>query len=81
MASVDGMSDSQVQRVMLEMPFEKFERRRFLSYARDLAFIRFEPRLWRQLDADDLARLKTICEESVAKYYERLAQASEEPAP
>jgi hypothetical protein len=72
MAKVDGLDDADVQRVMLEMPFEKFERRRYLRYDRDLAFVRFEPNLWRQLKADDLARLRAICEESIKRYYERL---------
>jgi hypothetical protein len=57
---------------MLDMPFEKFERRRYLRYDRDLAFVRFEPTLWRQLKPDDLAKLRAISEESIKKYYERL---------
>jgi superfamily II DNA or RNA helicase len=54
------------------MPFEKFERRRYLRYDRDLAFLRFEPSLWRQLKPDDLRKLRAICEESINAYYERL---------
>jgi hypothetical protein len=55
------------------MPFEKFERRRFLEYdSRDLAFIRFSPILWRQLKRGDLDELQKICEQSIATYYERL---------
>jgi superfamily II DNA or RNA helicase len=72
MARVDSLDDAKVQRVMLEMPFEKFERRRYLRYDRDLAFVRFEPSLWRQLKAEDLAKLRVICQESIQKYYERL---------
>jgi superfamily II DNA or RNA helicase len=72
MAKVDRLEDADVQRVMLDMPFEKFERRRYLRYDRDLAFVRFEPNLWRQLKPDDLVKLRTICEESINKYYERL---------
>jgi superfamily II DNA or RNA helicase len=75
MAKVDGLEDAEVQRVMLDMPFEKFERRRYLRYDRDLAFVRFEPSLWRQLKPDDVARLRTICEESINKYYERLNES------
>ncbi len=72
MAKIGSLGDSDVQRVMLDMPFEKFERRRYLKYDRDLAFVRFEPNLWRQLKAEDLRKLRDICEESVNKYYERL---------
>ena len=57
---------------MLDMPFEKFERRRYLRYDRDLAFLRFEPSLWRQLKTDDLRKLRAICEDSINRYYERL---------
>jgi superfamily II DNA or RNA helicase len=74
MAKLDGLDDSDVQRVMLEMPFEKFERRRYLRYDHDLAFVRFEPTLWRQLKPDDLAKLRAISEESIEKYYERLGE-------
>jgi hypothetical protein len=76
MAKVDELADADVQRVMLEMPFEKFERRRYLKYDRDLAFVRFEPNLWRQLRADDLAKLRAICEARVKEYYERLEDGS-----
>jgi hypothetical protein len=72
MAGVDDLDDGEVQRVLLDMPFEKFERRRYLRYDRDLAFVRFEPSLWRQFKPDDLAKLRAICEESIKKYYERL---------
>jgi hypothetical protein len=58
MAKVEELADADVQRLMLEMPFDKFERRRYLKYDRDLAFVRFEPSLWRQLKADDLGRLR-----------------------
>jgi superfamily II DNA or RNA helicase len=73
MARVETLDDAEVQRVMLDMPFEKFERRRYLRYDRDLAFVRFESNLWRQLKPDDLARLRTICETSAKRYYERLS--------
>ena len=74
MARVDCLEEHEIQRVMLDMPFEKFERRRYLRYDRDLAFLRFEPSLWRQLKTDDLQRLRAICEESISKYYERLIE-------
>jgi hypothetical protein len=75
MAKEDQLHDADVQRIMLDMPFEKFERRRYLRYDRDLAFVRFEPSLWRQLKSDDLEVLRGICHESIEKYYERLGEA------
>ena len=56
MAKLGCLDGPEVQRVMLDMPFEKFERRRYLRYDRDLAFLRFEPGLWRQLKTDDLRK-------------------------
>ncbi len=74
MNRVDTLDDGEVQQVMLRMPFEKFERRKFLEYdPRDLAFLRFAPDLWRQIKPEDLAEVRDICERSIAKYYERLA--------
>jgi hypothetical protein len=75
MAKLDGLENADVQRVMLDMPFEKFERRRYLRYDRDLAFVRFESNLWRQLKPDDLAKLRAICEARIKEYYERLEQS------
>jgi superfamily II DNA or RNA helicase len=69
--SVDELDDISAQRLMLGMPFEKFERRRFLRYDRDLAYIRFDPRLWRQLGTEDVSRIRTICQQSIQTYYER----------
>jgi hypothetical protein len=54
------------------MPFEKFERRRYLKYDRDVANVRIAPNLWKQLHKKDLADLRRVCEESIAKYYERV---------
>ena len=71
MSRVTELDDVEVQRVLLGMPFEKFERRRFLKYDRDLAYVRFDPRLWRQLGADDLQEIRTICQRSIESYYER----------
>jgi hypothetical protein len=70
---VDELDEVSAQRLMLGMPFEKFERRRFLRYDRDLAYVRFDPRLWRQLGADDVQRIRAICAQSIRSYYERFA--------
>lgn len=75
MARVSDLDDLEVRRVLLEMPFEKFERRKYLKYDRDLAFIRFDPALWRQFTAEYLDRLRRICTDSITAYYERLGNA------
>lgn len=70
MASLGEMDDAAVQRVMLRMPFEKLERRGFLRYARDVAFIEFAPALWRRLRTNDMEKLRRQSEQSLASYYE-----------
>jgi hypothetical protein len=71
--SVDELDEVAAQRLILGMPFEKFERRRFRRYDRDLAYVRFDPRLWRQLGSEDLHRIRAICLQSIQKYYERFS--------
>lgn len=74
MARAGALSEEEVRGVMLSMPFEKFERRKYLRYDKgDLAFIRFSPALWRQLRPEDLDLIRQICEESITSYYEQLA--------
>jgi hypothetical protein len=58
--------------LLLNKPFEKFERRQFLGYDRDLAYLRFVPRLWRQWQADDLDQVRDVCRQKPEAYYERI---------
>jgi hypothetical protein len=69
---VDELDASSAQRLMLGMPFEKFERRRFLQYDRDLSYVRFDPRLWRQLGPEDRQQIRTLCQLSIESYYDRI---------
>jgi superfamily II DNA or RNA helicase len=69
LASVGEIDDASVRRIMLRMPFEKFERRGFLRYARDVAFIEFAPALWRRLGTEELAKLRSKSDQSIASYY------------
>jgi hypothetical protein len=71
MCRVTELDDVEVQRVLLGMPFEKFERRQYLKYDRDLAYVRFDGRLWQQLGPEDLQQIRTICQRSIQSYYER----------
>lgn len=68
---ISDLDDSSVRRTMLESPFEKFERRSFLKYARDLAFLRFDGHLWRQLTENDKTLLRSFCDGAVTKYFDR----------
>ena len=73
MQQADRLSQEDVRSVMLGMPFRKFEQRKYLSYDRqDLAYIRFQPALWRQLTAEDRATIRSQCERAISEYYERI---------
>ncbi len=78
LARIESLADVDVQRVMLEMPFEKFERRKFMRYDRDLAFIKFEPALWRQLTPEDKVLIRSYCEKGIKNYFERLNPTEEQ---
>lgn len=73
MSNVADLELAEIQSIVLKMPFEKFERRRYLEYdKRDLAYVRFSPPLWTKLSKADLVDLRKRCEESIEKYYERV---------
>ncbi len=74
MLEVERLSKDEVRAVMLGMPFAKFERRKYMSYDKqDLSFLRFHPRLWQQLTAEDIATLRKCCEQAIADYYARFS--------
>jgi hypothetical protein len=74
MVEAERLSKDEVRAVMLGMPFTKFERRKYLSYdKKDLSFLRFHPRLWQQLTAEDFATLRKCCEQAIADYYARFS--------
>ena len=71
MNRVHEMSDFEVTRLMLAMPFEKFERKFFLEHRRDLTRVAFVPSLWKRLSLSDRNELMNICQEQIRQYYER----------
>ena len=72
MARWNVLSDADVQRVIVEMPLKKYQQRRYLDYARDVAYVQFNSTLWHQLSKSDLHRVREICRASIESYYERL---------
>lgn len=60
-------------RSMLENPFEKFERKRFLYYCKDLSKISFHHSIWQDLQQNDgLQKLKDTMQRDMESYYESL---------
>jgi catechol 2,3-dioxygenase-like lactoylglutathione lyase family enzyme len=67
MQKPDRLTLHEVRSVMLEMPFRKVEQRKYLKYDKeDLACIRFQSALWRQLIDLDRGTLGSECEKAIA---------------
>jgi len=68
---VKEMNDFDVARLMLTMPFEKFERKFFLEHRKDLNQVAFVPALWKRLTLKDKKELIGICDRQIERYYAR----------
>lgn len=64
-----------MQRSMLTNPFEKFERKRFLYYSKDLSVISMNHALYSQMEAGDWERVRRQMEEDLAEYYAKVEGA------
>lgn len=65
--------DKYVQRSLLQNPFEKFERKRFVYQCKDLAIISFDSILWEKLTEKDLAEVRKQYIEDGITYFKKLA--------
>ncbi len=73
LSRVADLELSEIQNVIFKMPFEKFERRRYLEYdKRDLAYVRFARPLWKRLSQAELSDLRKRCLSSIEQYYQRI---------
>ncbi|HKM05355.1 MAG TPA: DEAD/DEAH box helicase [Sphaerochaeta sp.] len=61
-----------LKRNMLENPFEKFERKRFVYYSKDLGLLAFHSQLWKQIDTKEKQTIKDLLHDSLKTYYEEL---------
>ncbi len=61
-----------LKRNMLENPFEKFERKRFVYYSKDLGLLAFHSQLWKQIDEKEKQTIKYLLQKSLKSYYEEL---------
>ena len=59
-------------RNMLTNPSEKFERKRFLYYSKDLSVISMNHALYSQMEADDWTRVRTQLQEDLKNYYSEM---------
>lgn len=71
MARVKDLTESEIQQVMLGMPFKKYAQRGFIDYARDLSQVRIAPALWKRLELKDRQRLRDLADERIREYFGR----------
>jgi hypothetical protein len=79
MARVSSFTDLEIERTMLSMPFEKFERKGFLRRLKDLAYVRFTETLWHRLADEDFAQIRRLASDQLDDYYQRLAERHAHP--
>lgn len=61
-----------IKNSMLTNPFEKFERKRFMYYAKDLGMIALHPVLFSQLTTDDIQSILIQMQEDEVNYYGKI---------
>lgn len=61
-----------VKRSILSNPFEKFERKRFVYYSKDLNILSFHPVLWEQMTQETKDGIRDKEREFLKAYYEKL---------
>ena len=61
-----------IQRNMLTNPFEKFERKRFMYYSKELGVISMNHALWAAMDEGDVERVRGQMREDLDNYYGNL---------
>ena len=66
------LDKSKMKKNMLSNPFEKFERKRFLYYAKDLSLISMNTALFERLDADKIRKIKNLLLIDLQHYFENL---------
>lgn len=72
MSRIGELSDSEIEAIMLAKPFEKFERRKFVSRLKEITVLQFAKPLWKSLSEQDKVELERLAEEALQKYYTRV---------
>lgn len=63
---------SYMSRSMLQNPFEKFERKRFVYHCKELSLVAFDPVLWEKLSDECLTKIRRQYIEDGKKYFDQL---------
>ncbi len=65
--------DVKLKQSILSNPFEKFERKRFVYYSKDLSMVSFNPVLWEKLTVEKKNWVREKETQFLEAYYEKLA--------
>lgn len=64
-----GYSDKDVERLILSMPFKRFEDMGFIHHAKHLGVIQMEKSILRRLDERTISNIRTRCTEALEAYF------------
>lgn len=64
-----GYTDKDVERLVLSMPFKRFEDMNFIHHARHLGIIQLERAIVRRLESADIARIRDCCRAALRQYF------------
>jgi len=66
-------NDTLLKRSILQNPFEKFERKRFMYHSKDLNHISFASNLWQKISNDqEISKIRSIFFKDLIEYYEQI---------
>ena len=66
-------NDNLLKRSILQNPFEKFERKRFMYHSKDLNHISFASNLWQKIsNAKEVGKVRAIFVKDLIDYYDQL---------
>lgn len=71
LSRVTELSNSEIESTLLAMPFEKFERRKFMRRLKEVSMLKFWEPLWHSLTKQDKLDLKQISKTALDSYFER----------
>ncbi|MBR1710532.1 MAG: DEAD/DEAH box helicase family protein [Clostridia bacterium] len=64
-----GYSQREVERLILSMPFKRFEDMHVMHHAKQLGTLQFYKQLYKQLTPEDLEKVKAWCHKGIEKYF------------
>lgn len=64
-----GYTEKDVERLILNMPFKRFEDMGFMHHAKYLGTIQIDRQIFKKLTQDDIRRLNSFCDEALGRYF------------